>query len=162
LSFTPTITASNAVKYSLTGAPSGMNINSVGVVTWLFPVVGTYVVNITATDSITGLSGSGTSTVKISTSTVTSPAGLVITAPPINGIAGKPVSSTITISGQSVSYISVSISGVPMGMMFSSRGLILTATWASPVAGKYNMTVSAYDSAGRSAKINIPITITAK
>jgi len=51
---------------------------------------------------------------------------------------------------------------VPMGMTFSASGLTLTASWAKPVAGSYNLKVVVMDSAGQSATANVPVTITAQ
>ena len=48
LSFTPQVTASNPVGYSMTGAPSGMSIATTGVVSWANPVLGNYTVTVVA------------------------------------------------------------------------------------------------------------------
>jgi len=93
------------------------------------------------------------------TSTVKGP---VITAPAMVGVAGKPLSSPITIKDASAAYFSVSISGVPLGMGFSVSGQTITAVWPSPVLGTYSLKISVVDSAGYSAQVTVPITITAK
>ncbi len=156
LSFTVSFTATNTLTYTLSGNPTGMSINSAGVVSWPKPVLGSYAVTVTAKDSKTGLSGKGIYTVKIAT------AGPVITAAPITGVAGKPVSGTISISAPGATYVSVSIAGAPMGMSFSMSGLSIKASWASPVLGNYSLAVTVVDSAGLTAKATMPITITAK
>lgn len=156
LSFAPQVTASNPVSYSMTGAPSGMSIASTGAIAWASPVAGTYNVTIIAKDTKTGLSGQATITFVISV------AGPVITAPAQNGVAGKPLSGSITITDPGVSYISVSISGVPLGMSMAMNGMSITTNWASPVTGSYTMKVTVTDSAGRTATANVPITIAAK
>ena len=156
LSFTVSITAANAVTYSLSGAPVGMSISGAGVVSWASPVLGSYSVTVTAKDSKTGLSGQGVYTVKIAT------AGPVITAAAITGVAGKPLTGTISISDPGVSALSASISGAPLGMGFSVSGMTITASWPSPVTGSYSLKVSVSDSSGLSAQVNVPITVSAK
>ena len=104
----------------------------------------------------TSLYRQGAYTVSIAT------AGPTITAAPITGVAGKAVSGTIAISAPGATSISVSITGVPLGMGFSISGLTLTASWPGPVAGSYAMKVTVVDSAGLSASTTVPITISAK
>lgn len=156
LSFSAAASSINPVTYTMTGAPAGMTIASTGIVSWPSPVLGTYKVVVSAKDGKTGLVGQGTYTVSIAT------AGPTITAAPINGVAGKAVSGTIAISAPGAASISVSITGVPLGMGFSISGLTLTASWPSPVAGSYAMKVTVVDSAGLSASTTVPITISAK
>jgi subtilase family serine protease len=156
LSFSAASTSTNAVTYTLTGAPSGMAISSTGVVSWANPVLGTYNVTVTAKDSKTGLSGQGVYTVKIATN------GPTISAPAATGAAGKVLKGTITISDPAATSLSISISGAPLGMGFSASGLSITYTWNSPVVGSYNLKVSVVDSLGLTAQATVPITITAK
>jgi hypothetical protein len=156
LSFAVTATAPNPVAYALSGAPTGMSISSAGVVSWAKPVLGTYSVTVVAKDTKTGLSGSGVFTVKIAT------VGPVITAPAMTGVAGKALSGSISISDPGVTYISVSISGVPLGMGFSMSGMNIIAKWPSPTVGSYSLKITVKDSAGLSAQVSVPITITAK
>lgn len=156
LSYTVGVTAQNAPTYTLSGAPSGLSINTAGVISWANPVVGTYAVTVVARDSKTGLTGQGVVTLNIAAS------GLVITANAMTGVVGKPISGTIAISAPGATSVQVTLTGVPLGMMFSISGTTLTATWPNPVLGNYNMTVSVLDSKGRSATKVIPITVSAK
>jgi len=156
LSYTVGVTAQNAPTYTLSGAPSGLSINTAGVISWANPVAGTYAVTVVARDSKTGLTGQGVITLNIAAS------GLVITANAMTGVVGKPISGTIAISAPGATSVQVTLTGVPLGMMFSISGTTLTATWSNPVLGNYNMTVSVLDSKGRSATKVIPITVTAK
>lgn len=156
LSFNVSVTAPNPVTYTLTGAPSGMTIASTGVVSWVKPVLGTYSVTVTAKDSKTGLSGFAVYTVKIAN------AGPVITAAAATGVAGKALSGSISITDPGATALSISISGAPLGMGFSASGLTINYTWASPVAGSYNLKVTAVDNAGLSATATVPITVTVK
>ena len=116
----------------------------------------TYAVTVVARDSKTGLTGQGVITLNIAAS------GLVITANAMTGVVGKPISGTIAISAPGATSVQVTLTGVPLGMMFSISGTTLTATWSNPVLGNYNMTVSVLDSKGRSATKVIPITVSAK
>lgn len=153
LAFKATATAANPVVYSLAGAPSGMVVAADGTVSWPKPVAGTYSVTLTAKDTKTGLSGKGVLTVKIAA------AGPVITAAAMVGSAGKPLSGSITVASPGATSLSVSISGVPLGMGFAVSGSTITANWPKPVAGKYQLVVTAKDSAGLSAQLTIPVTI---
>jgi hypothetical protein len=166
LTFTVSVAAPNPVSYTLSGAPSGMAINSAGVVSWATPLAGTYAVTVTAKDTVSGLTGQGIYTVTVGPAkapvVTTTTVGPVITAPAMIGVAGKALSGPITIKDSTAAYFSVSISGVPLGMGFSISGQTITAVWASPVTGSYNLKIVVVDSAGRSAQATVPITITAK
>jgi hypothetical protein len=162
LSFAVAATAPNAVSYSLSGAPAGMAIGATGLVTWASPVAGSYSVTAIAKDSKTGLSGQAVYSVKIAAATTGTASGPTITAAPITGVAGKALSASIVITAPGATSVSVSITGTPMGMSFSANGLTLTAAWAKPVTGSYNMKITVSDSTGKSATANVPITISAK
>jgi hypothetical protein len=156
LSFAVSVVAPNPVTYSLSGAPSGMTINSAGVVAWVNPALGSYSVTVRAKDSRTGLTGQGTYAVRIAAS------GPVITASALTGVAGKALTGTISISDSGVAALSISISGAPMGMSFSFNGSTLKLAWASPVAGSYSLKILVMDSAGLSALASVPVSIVAK
>jgi len=131
-------------------------VSTSGVVSWPKPVAGTYAVTLIAKDSVTGLSGSGVFNVSISS------AGPHIVATGFVGKVGTALTGTITITDPGASSLSMSISGVPMGVSFAVNGLTLTATWASPVLGNYTMLVKVTDSAGLSSQLSVPVTVTAK
>ena len=158
LSFAVTAKDANALTFTLAGAPSGMTISSAGVIAWSNPVAGNYSVTVTAKDGKTGLSGQGVISVTIASATTTA-TGPVIVAPAMNGTAGKTLTGTITITDPGVSAISISISGAPLGMLFTANGLTITASWPNPAAGTYSLVVSVSDSAGHSAKATVPVTI---
>jgi subtilase family serine protease len=157
LSYAVAVTSPDAVTYSIAGQPSGVSISSAGVLSWASPVAGTYAVTVTAKDAKTGLSGQGVITLSIASAST----GPVITATAMTGVAGKQLTGTIAIADPGVSALSVTISGVPLGMGFSASGLTLTAIWPSPVTGSYTLKVSVTDSLGRSTQASVPITITA-
>jgi subtilase family serine protease len=156
LSFTVSVTASNPVTYTLTNAPSGMSIAGTGVVSWAKPVLGTYSVTVSAKDSKTSLSGQGVYTVKIANT------GPVMTAPATAGVAGKALSGTISITDPGATSLSISIADAPLGMRFSTSGLTMTYSWASPVVGSYKLKVSVVDNLGLSAQTTVAVTVTAK
>ena len=157
LSYAVTVVAANPVTYTLSGAPTGMSISSTGVISWASPVVGSYSVTVVAKDTKTALSGQGVYTVKIAT------AGPVITASAMTGVLGKALTGTISITDTgAIVWMSVSISGAPLGMSFSMTGLTITAKWPTPAVGTYSLKVTATDSIGLSSQVILPITITAK
>lgn len=156
LNFTATFSSPDALAFSLSGAPSGMTINSsTGAVNWPSPVLGTYKVTVSAKDSKTGLIGQAVYTIQIAN------AGPVITAAAMTGVAGKAMTGTITIADPGASALSVSISGVPLGMGFSANGLTLTANWANPVTGSYTLKIVVQDNTGLTTTASVPITVTA-
>ncbi|MDD0814403.1 S53 family peptidase [Curvibacter sp. HBC28] len=156
LSFNISYSSANPVTFSLAGAPAGMVVSSTGVVSWTNPVLGNYNVTATVKDSKTGLSAQGVYAVKIAN------AGPVITAPAMTGVAGKAMTGTISIADPGASWVSVSISGVPLGMGFAMSGLTITAKWPSPVTGSYTLTVTVVDNLGLTATVKVPVTVTAK
>ncbi|MBU6260198.1 MAG: S53 family peptidase [Burkholderiales bacterium] len=180
LTFTVSVSAPDAVRYQLAGAPAGMTIAAGGTVSWPTPVAGRYGVTVTATDTRTGLAGQGLYTVSIVAPVASGTGsggggGLVgsgngsggstgptITAPPISGVAGHPLSGSITLADPGVAGLSVSINGMPMGLMITPRGLSLALSWASPAAGNYLLRIQLVDSAGRRAGATLPITVKAK
>ncbi|TFW16873.1 peptidase S53 [Duganella callida] len=169
LSFTVSVSASNAVGYTLAGAPSGMSISSAGVVSWAAPVAGTYRVTVTAKDSKTGLGGQGVYTVVVAaaTGTTTTPvstsgSGPVITASALSGTTSSALSGAIRITDATSNTISVSISGAPLGMMFQASGTQLLVSWAAPKAGAYTLKLVATDGNGATSTANVPVTIAAR
>ena len=135
LTFTPTVTATNPVTLSMTGAPAGMTLSTAGVITWTSPVAGTYAVTVIAKDTKTGLSGQGAYTVAIS-----APLPPTVSSAAITGNPGLLLSfSVTTVAPNPVTY---TLSSAPSGMTISAAGLV---TWSSPVAGNYTVTVTAKD-----------------
>lgn len=156
MSHTVAVSASNAVTWTMAGAPAGMTIGSTGVVAWPRPVLGKYSATVTARDARTGLIGSAVITFQVAAAVA---AGPVITASAMTGVAGKPLTGTIAVSAPGATHLSVRIVGVPLGMALSMKGTTITAYWASPRVGTYAMQVSVLDSAGRSAQATVPVTI---
>jgi subtilase family serine protease len=160
LSFAVAVSNANPVTYALSGAPAGMAISSSGVVSWAAPVAGNYSVTVTARDSKTGLSGQGVYKIGIATGTVSS-SSLTVSAPALSGVAGKPLTGTIGISAPGSSYVSISISGAPLGMMFTPNGLNIGINLAYPMTGSYTLKIVVRDSAGHTVQASMPVTIKA-
>jgi subtilase family serine protease len=150
------VTGGAASAFSLANAPAGMTISSTGTVSWPNPVAGTYSVTVTA-NGAGGLSGKG-----VLTFVITKVAAPVITASALTGVAGKPLSGSISFADASGMGLAVTISGVPMGMGFGVSGSTLLVSWPKPVTGKYSLTVVARNGAGQSNQVSVPITINAK
>ncbi|MFZ6657416.1 putative Ig domain-containing protein [Undibacterium sp. TJN19] len=155
LSFTVSASSSNALSYSLSGAPPGMIISSAGIVNWAAPVSGTYAVTVTATDSKTGLSAKGIYTVNIVA--VAAPVAPVVSPATISGKAGSTLSFNINaVASNTLIY---SLIGAPTGMTVSSNGVV---NWPSPVTGNYAVTAIAKDSkTGLSGQAVYSVNITA-
>lgn len=160
LSFSASAPSVNPLRYALGGAPSGMVIGTDGTVAWPRPVQGTYAVTVEATDTRTGLTGRGTYTVRIAAAgSATPPGGLSIAAAPWSGTAGQPLTGTITIAAPGATWVSVAITGAPLGMGFSMQGTTVTARWPAPVAGSYTLAIVARDSLGRTAQAAVQVSI---
>lgn len=155
LSFSVSVSSSNAVSFALSGAPAGMTIAASGIVNWPTPVAGKYAVTVIATDTKTSLAGKGVYTVTVAV------AGPVINVSAMKAVAGTPMSGTISISDSTANAFRVTISGFPAGMTFSVNGAVITAYWAKPVTGSYTLQIAVQDSNGKTASAGVPITVTA-
>jgi hypothetical protein len=157
LQFSASVVAPNAVRFSLSGAPSGMTIASNGVVSWSAPRAGSYAVTVTATDSVTRLSGRGVYTVVIAKASRP-----LISASAMYGVVGQPLVGSIAFSDPDGSALSISVAGVPRGMTFAVSGRTLVASWARPEAGSYALVVAARNAAGITSAVGVPVVIAAK
>jgi subtilase family serine protease len=165
LSFTPVVTAQDAVTWSLQGQPAGMTISAAGAVTWAAPIQGNYSVTVVAKDSATGLSGSAVFSISIGLAPlpvvpISTSGSLSLSASTMTGKSGAPLSGTITIVDTNESWLSVSIANAPIGMSFGMSGLTITANWSSALAGTYKMVVTVTDSNGQTTTLNVPVTVT--
>jgi hypothetical protein len=91
-----------------------------------------------------------------------SSSGPVITASPINGVAGHPVTGTVGISDPGASNVAIGITGAPTGMTFQASGQAILVSWKKPVTGVYKLTLTAVDTLRLSAQATLVVTITAK
>jgi len=138
LTFTASATGTNALSYSLSGAPAGMGIAATtGVVTWSTPVAGTYSVTVAAKDTVTGLSGSALYTINVTAPAA--PAGVD------TSVSGQPnVALTFQATFTASNPLTYSMTSAPTGMAINvTTGVV---TWSAPVAGTYAVKISAKDS----------------
>ncbi|HEY6925961.1 MAG TPA: putative Ig domain-containing protein, partial [Steroidobacteraceae bacterium] len=156
LTFTVGVSAAGPVAFSLSNAPTGMSISNSGVVSWPSPVAGSYSVTIVATDTNTHLSGSAAAAITIA------PAGPVIHASSITGVAGKALTGSISFTDSTSNLLKVTIGSIPAGMILIPSGAAIGLQWASPVAGSYSLTVTLKDGNGQSAATTMPIIIASK
>jgi hypothetical protein len=150
------------LSFSLGGAPSGMAISSTGVVTWAKPETGGHSVTVTVKNTSTGLSGSATYTVSVST-TLPAPGYPQIAAAPMSAVAGKALSGNIiSVTDPGAVAVSATVSGAPAGMRFFVSGMVLRATWPKPVAGNYAIRISVVDESGHQATATVPLVVSAQ
>jgi subtilase family serine protease len=90
----------------------------------------------------------------------------VATGPTINasslvGSAGRKLTGSISFADSTSNSLSITISGVPSGMSFTStsNSPVLDVTWASPVKGSYTLVVSARDGNGLTGTLKVPVVI---
>ena len=154
LNFNISAQDANPLTYTLSGAPAGMVVNSSsGAVTWPTPVAGVYSVTANVTDAVSKLSAQAIYTV-----TIANAKAPVVTIPPV--IAKVGVALTFSANVTSPNPVSWSLSSAPSGMSINATtGLI---SWATPVAGTYNVTIVAKDTkTGLSGQAIANITISA-
>jgi hypothetical protein len=80
----------------------------------------------------------------------------------MSGVAGTPLSGSISFADKTSNSLSIMIAGVPAGVAFTPSGGSLALRWASPVTGSYKLSVSAKDGNGLTASLVVPITISAR
>ncbi|WP_316669441.1 putative Ig domain-containing protein [Ralstonia psammae] len=150
LSFSVAVTSPHAVTWSLSNAPRGMSISTSGLVSWPLPIAGTYPVTVTATDSLTGLSGSAVTNIMIA-----SPPAPVVDSATVTAQAGSMLNYQVhAVAADPVTF---AMSGAPLGMSISLSGMI---TWAKPAAGTYSVTVTATDATtGQSGRAVINVQV---
>lgn len=146
----------NPLTYSLGAAPGGLSVNASGVLSWAKPVLGAHNVTVTVKDSKTALSAQAAISLNI---TAGAPQ---ISAAALNGVAGKALTGRINVSAPGATALSISISGAPLGMMFSASGSTVSLSWAKPVSGRYSLNIVVRDNTGQTATATLPITIAAR
>jgi subtilase family serine protease len=147
------ITAPSGVTttYKLTGAPSGMTVNSAGAVNWTTPVAGSYSFTATATTSA-GKSASGTYKLTV-TAVNHAPTLASATITMKAGVALKVTLVGYDVDGDKLTY---AMTGAPTGMTMSSAGVL---TWAKAVKGTYAPKVTVKDAKGLSGTATITVVV---
>ena len=145
--------AGTTTTYALSGAPSGLAVDSTGALKWAAPVAGNYRFTATATTTA-GKSGSGTYALKVIPAT----APAFVTTGKFSGTAGKAFSATLSATNPNTGTLSYSVTGAPAGLSVSSSGAV---SWATPVAGTHAFTAKVADNYGYSATQTQTLTIAA-
>lgn len=152
LSFSVSVSAANALSYSLGGAPSGMAVSSAGVVSWAKPVTGSYSVTVTATDTRTGQTAQGVYAI-----TIVTPEPPSVTAATASAVAGKAFSQAMSYTAPNA--VTWTLTKPPSGMVISKAGVV---SWPKPVKGSYSVTVTAKDSkTGKTGSAVLSLTVNA-
>ncbi|WP_322042173.1 S53 family peptidase [Paraburkholderia sp. J67] len=158
LSYQVIAQSANPLKFAISGAPAGVSISATGLITWPWPLAGTYSFAVSVTDTKSGK----TSTTQARAQISVDPLAPVITASPINGVAGSPLTANVRVSNAAGGPITLYITGAPAGMTLGVGGPgTFVVAWARPVAGSYTLTVTANNSSGLSSQVQIPVTIKA-
>mgnify|MGYP000157838628 CR=1 FL=1 len=150
----------NPVAYALSGTvPTGLGISSGGVMSWSNPVAGTYAVTVTVTDTKTGAAASAVITLQIASAPSFN--GPMISASSVNATAGIPMAAVIGITDTDpgVRSVSVSVKGAPAGMNFGGSAQGMIVRWMRPVAGTYNLVVTATDNLNHSSQATVVVTV---
>lgn len=152
LSFRVSVTAANALRYSLSGAPTGMTVSAAGVVSWAKPVAGNYSITVTATDTRTGQSAQG-----VYALTVVVPAPPSVTAATATAVAGKAFKQAMSVTAPNA--VTWTLARAPAGMVIGAAGVV---SWPKPVKGSYSVTVTARDSkTGKTGSAVLSLTVSA-
>lgn len=145
----------DALRYTLSGAPSGMSIDSSGRLSWASPVLGSYTPTATVTDTVSGLSASATITVQVSTVP-----GPVLTGTSLSTSATGSLQAVIaSLADSGTTQAQLSIAGAAPGMRFETSGSKLLLDWPDPSCGVYNLTITATDAAGLSTQTQVSVQI---
>jgi hypothetical protein len=153
LAFSLSLSAPNPVTWTLSDAPSGMQIDNSGLVKWPEPIAGKYTAIAVATDTVTRLSGKGKVSLNIS------PASNAVQIEPIN-IAGQEGKLLIfKVRAQPAYALSFALGkNAPAGLSLIAHSG--TMIWETPVAGTYDFKVIATDKktlATASADVHVQI-----
>ena len=137
----------NPTSFSASGLPTGLSMNSVGLITGTPTSDGPFTVTVSATNA----AGSGSSPLYI---TINAVAPVVTSASSATALAGQSFSYQITASFNPTSY---SASGLPLGLSIDSNGFISGTPAASGVS---TVILTAANSAG-SETFDLTISVTA-
>ena len=152
LSFSVSVSAANALRYSLSGAPGGMAVSSAGVVSWAKPVAGSYSVTVSATDTRTGQTAQGVYAI-----TIVTPEPPVVSAVSATAVAGKAFSQAMSVTAPNA--VTWTLTKPPAGLVIGKTGVV---SWPKPVKGSYSITVTAKDSkTGKTGSAVLSLTVNA-
>ena len=142
LSQTLAVTAptGTTTSYALSGAPSGLAVDSTGTLKWSAPVAGSYAFSATATTAA-GKSASATYSLKVIPGT----APVFASSTAWTGKAGTAFAGTLVASNPNTATLAYTLTGAPSGLVVAGNGAM---SWAAPVAGSYTFTARVTDSYG--------------
>lgn len=132
-----------AIRYALSGAPSGLSVNTSGQLVWSAPVAGSYAFTATAIAS-TGKSTSGSYRLLVIPGTAPVFSGSAI----LSATVGSAFSTTLTASNPNSTTLTFTAAGLPSGISLSTSG---TLAWAAPTSGTVVFSVTVRDDYGYSA-----------
>jgi len=112
--------------------------------------------NVTALLTSLGAAAGGTTT-----STPVTTVAPKLTTTSITGVAAKPLSASIGYSAPGASSLSISISGAASGMSFSAASGAIALSWAKPVVGTVNLSITLKDNLGQTSTGTVAVKITA-
>ncbi len=142
-----------STSYALSGAPSGLAVDTTGTLKWAAPVAGSYSFTVTATTA-TGKSASAKYALKVIPGT----APAFASTGKYTGTAGKAFAGTLSATNPNTGTLSYSVSGAPSGLTVSSAGAL---SWAAPTAGSHTFTAKVTDSYGYSSTQTETLTVAA-
>lgn len=140
-------------SYALSGAPTGLTVDTTGALKWASPVAGTYSIVAKATTAA-GKSSQATYSLKVipGTNPAFSSNGVYAAT------AGATFSGTLSATNPNAGTLTYSVTGAPSGLAVSSTGAI---SWAGAVAGTYSFTAKVADSYGYSSTQTAKLTVAA-
>jgi hypothetical protein len=139
----------DAVTLAVSGLPGGLKFDGVNIA-GIPAAVGTSTVGISATDTVTGLSTSGTLPLTISDLSI----GFTPTLPA--GVTNSPYSATFSPATGGTGVFTYSASGLPAGLLLSG----ITVSGTPLAAGVYTVGLTATDTAGTSVTAPVTLNIT--
>jgi len=148
-----TTPSGTTTSYALSGAPSGLAVNSAGTLTWPAPVAGSYTFSATASTAA-GKSASATYALKVIPAT----APVFASSGHYAGSAGNAFAGSLVATNPNTAALAYSVTGAPSGLVAASNGAL---SWAVPVAGSYTFTARVTDSYGYTSTQTEALTIAA-
>ena len=138
-----TAPAGTTTTYAVSGAPSGVTVDSSGTLRWAAPVAGSYTFTASAKTGA-GKSASASYSLKVIAGT----APVFSSGGKFAATAGSGFWGNLSASNPNGGTLSFSLAGAPAGLTVGASG---TLNWASPVAGSYTFTAKVSDNFGYSA-----------
>ena len=148
-----TTPANVTTTFALTGAPSGLTVDTTGTLHWTSPAKGQYTVTARATTSA-GASASANYTLKVIANT----APIISSAATMSATAGTRFSVILTATNPNTGNLTFSLAGAPAGLTTTTSGALL---WASPVGGTWHFTATVTDNYGLTSTTAFTLNVTA-